>query len=65
MIDEIILKEIKLYEVDGLNAFAFSRDDVESFAASYGYQRGEYLVAFTFVPVGADGSFDYSITLTE
>ena len=65
VIDEIILKEIKLYEVDGLNAFAFSRDDVESFAASYGYQRGEYLVAFTFVPVGADGSFDYSITLTE
>ncbi len=61
--DEIIAKEITLIQLEDACAFAFSKAEVEAWAAANGYT--DYVVRFTFVPVGADGSFDYSITFAE
>jgi hypothetical protein len=46
-------------------AISFSRSAVEALAEELGYSAEEYYVRFAFVPVGADGSFDYAITLTD
>ncbi len=58
--DEVIIESIKFTEIEGLVAYAFSIADVEAFAKDNGYS--DYQVRFTFVPYGADSSFDYAIT---
>ena len=63
--DEIILDEVDFAEHDTLRAIVFSKSEVEELAALQGYNPDEYDVRFAFVPVGADGSFDYAITFTE
>ena len=60
---EIIVKNLQIFEVDGLRAYAFSKAAVEAYAAQLGYT--DYQVKFVFVPYGADSSFDYAITFYE
>lgn len=57
---DIILDSVEFTTIDGITAFAFSKAAIETYATENGYT--EYLVKFTFVPYGADGSFDYAIT---
>ena len=54
---------IEFVGVDGKRAVAFNRVDVEAWATENGYT--DYDIRFSFVPDGADGSFDYGITFTE
>ena len=58
-----ILSGIDFIAIDGIRSFAFSKADVEEWAIENGYT--DYLVRFSFVPVGSDGSFDYGITFAE
>ena len=58
---EDIILNVDMWELEGVTAFSFSKSDIEQIAASYGLENGAYKVAFTFVPEGADGSYDYSI----
>lgn len=60
---EVIIPDIKIMELKDVRAFAFSKAEVDAFAAANGYT--DYDVRFTFVPYGADGSFDYAITFAE
>lgn len=48
---------------DGIQAITFDKAEVTAAAAEAGYTT--YDVRFAFVPVGADGSLDYAITLTN
>ena len=50
-------------KVDGIQAITFDKAEVTAAAAAAGYTT--YDVRFAFVPVGADGSLDYAITLTN
>jgi len=50
-------------KADGIQAITFDKAEVTAAAAEAGYTT--YDVRFAFVPVGADGSFDYAITLTN
>ena len=63
--EEIIVDSdaVKFVEIDGVRAIAFRRADVVAWAIKNGYSN--YHVKFTFVPVGADSSFDYALTFTE
>ena len=63
--DEIILENIEIIELDGLRALVFSKSAAEEAALALGYTSDMYYIRFAFVPVGADGSFDYAITFTE
>ncbi len=63
--DEIILDGIEIYEIENVRALAFSRSAAIAAAEALGYAEGEYYIRFAFVPVGADGSFDYAITFTD
>ncbi len=63
--DEIILDNINIFELDSVRALAFSRAAVIEAAEALGYSEDEYYVRFAFVPLGADGSYDYAITFTE
>ncbi len=58
-----IIDNIEIIQLENVRAFAFSRVAVETWATENGY--ADYKVRFTFVPVGSDGNFDYSITFTE
>ena len=58
-----IMSGVEFFEIDGICAFAFSKAEVDAWAAENGYT--DYEVRFSFVPKGADGSFDYAITFTE
>ena len=60
---EIIVEDVEYTTIDGLSAYAFNKDMVSAYAESNGYT--DYDVKFVFVPVGADGSFDYAIIFTE
>ncbi len=62
---DIILDAVYVTKHDELRAYVFSREEVARLAEEFGYGEGSYHVAFTFVPEGADGAFDYSITLTD
>ena len=61
--EEIIANKIQVTKLEKISAFAFSKEEVADWAAANGYT--DYAVRFTFVPVGADGSFDYGITFAE
>jgi hypothetical protein len=63
--DEIVLDGIEFVELDGIRAIAFKKSDVEALALELGYDKDDYLVKFSFVPLGDDGSLDYGITFTE
>ncbi len=63
--DEIILDGIEFITLDGICAIAFKKSDVEAKALEFGYEADEYLVRFSFVPLGDDSSFDYAITFTD
>ena len=60
---EIVVDGISFITIDGLRAVAFSKAAVDAYAAQNGYT--DYTVRFSFVPYGADGSFDYAVTFTE
>lgn len=60
---EIIVDGISFITVYGLRTVAFSKAAVDACAAQNGYT--DYTVRFSFVPYGADGSFDYAVTFTE
>ena len=63
--DEIILDGIEVFELEEARALAFNRAAVIAAAQALGYSPDEYYVRFAFVPLGADGSYDYAITFTE
>ena len=63
--DEVILDGITITAIRSPRAFTFSKAEVKAAAEALGYYEDDYDVRFTFVPVGADGSFDYAITLTD
>ena len=54
--DEIVLDGIEFVELDGSRAIAFKKSDVEALALELGYDKDDYLVKFSFVPLGDDGS---------
>ena len=60
---EIIVPGVKFIEMSELRAISFSKAEVEAFAKANGYT--DYDVRFAFVPVGADGSFDYALTFAD
>ena len=60
--EEIVLEGITITQLEDICAVSFSKSDVAAAAEAHGYAEGEYVVRFTFVPYGDDGSFDYSIT---
>ncbi len=63
---EIILDGIDVSESSDVRAYEFSKSAVEAAAAEKGHTDSTaYDVRFTFVPKGADSSFDYAITLTD
>ena len=65
--NEVILnpEEIEYLAYDGIRAIGFNRANVEALALALGYTADMYDVRFTFVPIGADGSYDYGITFTN
>ena len=63
--NEVILDFYDFIELDDPRAISFSKSAIAQLATELGYTEEEYDVRFTFVPVGADGSFDYAITLTD
>lgn len=70
--EEIILTDVEFTELsreeDGIQAISFNKADVESAANEAVESKeytGEYVLRFTFVPVGSDGNFDYAITFTD
>ncbi len=70
--EEIVLTDIDFTEMareeDGIQAISFNKTEVET-AAKKAVEAekytGEYVLRFTFVPVGSDGNFDYAITFTD
>jgi len=46
-----------------IRAYQVNIAELEAAAAEAGYEAGTYYVQVTFVPFGADGSYDYSITI--
>ena len=63
--NEIILDGVDFSEAENLRAVVFSKAQVEELAAARDYTDSSiYHVRFAFVPYGADGSFDYSITFS-
>ena len=60
--EEIVLEGITITWLEDVCAVSFSKSEVAAAAEAHGYAEGEYVVRFTFVPYGDDGSFDYSIT---
>ncbi len=64
--DEVVLQSIAFTTRDDeIRAISFKKADVLAAAEAAGLAAGEYDVRFSFVPVGADGSLDYAITLTD
>jgi len=70
--EEIILTDIDFTEMareeDGIQAISFNKTEVETAAKKVVEAEkytGEYVLRFTFVPVGSDGNFDYAITFTD
>ncbi len=70
--EEIVLTDIEFTklsrEEDGIQAISFNKADVETSAKEAVESKeytGEYVLRFTFVPVGSDGNFDYAITFTD
>ncbi len=59
----VVLMDIEFITVDGVRAFAFSKAAIDAWASENGY--ADYDVRFSFVPYGADGSFDYGLTFAE
>ena len=59
--DQIVLDGIEIFELDNVRALAFSKSAVIAAAEALGYFEGEYDVSISFVPVGSDGSYDYSV----
>ena len=62
---QIVLFDIEVFALDDVRALAFSKSAVIAAAEALGYAEGEYDVAISFVPVGADGSYDYSVIFTD
>ena len=60
---EIIVPNVEFVAIDGLRAFAFRKAAIDAWATENGYT--DYVVKFSFVPDGADGSFDYGITFAD
>ena len=64
--DEIVLFEAEIFSIEGINALACSRAQVEELALTiHGLTPDKYDVRISFVPMGADGSFDYAITFND
>ena len=62
--NEVFLK-MEATSMSDISAFVINKATVASLAAQLGYSEEDYLVKFTFVPYGADGSFDYAIVFAE
>ncbi|MBO5845315.1 MAG: hypothetical protein J6Q77_01590, partial [Clostridia bacterium] len=62
--DEIFL-EVECTEAEDIRAYFISKEAVAKFAAEMGLTAEDYDVKFTFVPEGADGSYDYAIVFTS
>ncbi len=62
--NEVILEGIDIFELSDVRGLYFSKSAVADAAEALGYTPDMYDVRFSFVPVGADGSFDYAITFT-
>ncbi|MBE5764759.1 MAG: hypothetical protein E7339_04050 [Clostridiales bacterium] len=64
--DEIVLFEAEIFSIEGINALACSKAQVEELALNlYGLTPDMYDVRISFVPMGADGSWDYAITFND
>ena len=62
---QIVLDGIEIFELDDVRALAFSKSAVIAAAEALGYSADEYDVSISFVPVGSDGSYDYSVIFTN
>ena len=62
--DEVFV-EVECTETEGLRAYSISKEAVAKAAEALGYTADQYDVKFTFVPEGADGSYDYAIVFTS
>ncbi len=62
---QILLPDIEVFELDGVNALAFSKSAVAEAALAMGYTPDMYDVRLSFVPMGGDEIHDYAITFTE
>ena len=60
---EVVVPDVEFVALDGIRAFAFSKAAVDAWATENGYT--DYDVRFSFVPDGAEGSYDYAVTFTE
>ncbi|MBO5363662.1 MAG: hypothetical protein J6A46_04975, partial [Clostridia bacterium] len=63
--DNEIFLDIAVFELEEIRGYAISKEQIAAAAEALGYAAGDYLVKFTFVPDGADGSFDYAIVFTD
>ncbi len=63
--DDVFLENIVCTEMTDVRAYSFSKADVAAAAEALGYTADQYDVKFTFVPEGADGSYDYAIVFTS
>ena len=59
----MIFEGVDIIALENLRAYAISKSQIEAWANDNGVAN--YLVRFTFTPVGMDGVLDYAITLTE
>ena len=60
------LAGVDYFEIDGMRVIVFSKAQVKALAEAAGYTDStKYEVRFSFVPYGADGSFDYGLTFTK
>jgi len=61
--DNEVFLELEATERTDIRAYQVNIAELEAAAAEAGYEAGTYYVQVTFVPFGADGSYDYSITI--
>lgn len=63
--NQIVLDSIKFIELEGVRAIAASISEIEAAALALGYTADMYDVRISVVPIGADESHDYAVTITE
>ncbi len=63
--EEIAIVPVEIRASEEARAFEFSKSAVELWADENGFNGVDYDIRFSFVPIRADGSFDYGITFTD
>jgi len=65
--EEIILTDLSFvdYAEFGIVAIGVNKEEIRLTAESLGYNVDNYLIKFSFVPIGADSTLDYAITFGD